>query len=51
MSGIMTVKKAIKIIDWWINHKNSAMETFQEKWKNSNDTYGVEKPLWIQIRQ
>ena len=41
----MTVQKAIKIIDWWIEHKKTTIETFQEKWKNSDDTYGVEKAL------
>jgi len=41
----MTVKKAIKIIDWWINQKKTAMTDFQEKWKNSDDKYGVEKSL------
>jgi hypothetical protein len=42
---MMTVKKAIKIIDWWINHKKTSITTFQEKWKNSKDKYGVEKSL------
>lgn len=41
----MTVKKAIKILDWWIDHKKTAMEKFQEEWKNSDDAYGVEKAL------
>jgi len=45
MSGMMTVKKAIKIIDWWIDHKKTTMIVFKEKWKNSDDTYGVEKSL------
>lgn len=42
---MMTIQKAIKIIDWWINHKKTSMSEFQEKWKNSDDTYGVEKSL------
>lgn len=42
---MMTVKKAIKILDWWINQKQEAMETLQEKWINSDDSYGVEKAL------
>ncbi|MEK0330095.1 MAG: hypothetical protein QQN49_02490 [Nitrosopumilus sp.] len=41
----MTVQKAIKILDWWINQKQQAMETLQEKWKYSDDSYGVEKTL------
>lgn len=42
---MMTVQKAIKIIDWWLEHKKTTMGKFQEKWKNSDDTYGVEKAL------
>ena len=34
----MTVQKAIKILDWWINQKQHAMEELQEKWKNSGDS-------------
>ena len=45
MSGMMTVQKAIKIIDWWLEHKKTTMDDFKEKWRNSNDTYGVEKAL------
>jgi len=40
---VMSVKKAIKILDWWIDHKKTTMQTFKEKWKNSDDTYGLEK--------
>jgi len=42
---MVTVKKAIKIIDWWINHKKTSMAAFQEKWKNSDDKNGVEKAI------
>ncbi len=45
MLGMMTVKKALKIIDWRIDHKKITMNVFQEKWKNSDDAYGVEKAL------
>ena len=42
----MTVKKAIKILDWWINHKKQSMEQLLKKWnydpKNPTD---VEKLL------
>ena len=41
----MTVQKAIKILDWWINQKKQAMEQLQEKWIHSDDSYGVEKTL------
>ena len=42
---VMTVQKAIKILDWWITQKHQAMETLQEKWKNSDDSYGISKTL------
>ena len=42
---MITVKKAIKTIDWWIDHKKTTMETFREKWKDSDDTYGVETAI------
>ena len=45
MSCMMTVKKAIKIIDWWIDHRKKNMENFKEQWRDSEDTYGVEKAL------
>lgn len=41
----MTIQKAIKIIDWWIEHKKTTMKKFQDKWSNSNDAYEVEKLL------
>lgn len=41
----MTVKKAIKIIDWWIDHKKTTMENFKEKWKDSDDAFGMEKTI------
>jgi len=28
----MTVKKAIKILDWWINQKKHGMEKLKEEW-------------------
>ena len=45
MSRTMTVQKAIKIIDWWLDRKKTTMEQFKEKWKDSDDAYGVEKTL------
>ena len=41
----MTVQKAIKILDWWINQKQQAMEKLEEEWKHSDDFYGVQKTL------
>lgn len=28
----MTVKKAIEILDWWINHKKQSMEQLRQEW-------------------
>ena len=42
---MMTVKKAIKILDWWIDNKKQGMEKFQKKWEHTADTYGVTKIL------
>jgi len=28
----MTVKKAIEILDWWINHKKQSVEQLVKKW-------------------
>ena len=33
----MTVKKAIKILDWWIDHKKQAMEQLKLEWKFDYD--------------
>jgi len=33
----MTVKKAIEIIDWWINHKKNAVELLKEKWYSGTE--------------
>ena len=41
----MTVKKAIRIIDWWISQKKEAMDTMKKKWASSDDMYGIEETL------
>ena len=41
----MTVKKAIKILDWWIKQKKHGIEKLKEEWDFSNDDYGVTKTL------
>jgi len=41
----MTVKKAIKILDWWIKQKKHGIEKFKEEWDFSDDDYGVTKTL------
>jgi len=33
----MTVKKAIEILDWWIDHKTQAMEKLKQGWKFDDD--------------
>jgi hypothetical protein len=45
MSGMMTVKKAIKIIDWWINQKKSGMVTLQKDWRFSDNSHGIGQTL------
>jgi len=41
----MTVNKAIKILDWWINQKKHGIEKLKEEWDYSDDDYGVTKTL------
>jgi len=38
----MTVNKAIKILDWWIDQKKHSMEKLKMEWDGSDD-YGVTK--------
>jgi len=45
MSGMMTVQKAIKILDWWIDQKKRGMEKFQKEWNYSDNTNGIAKTL------
>ena len=42
----MTVKKAIEILDWWINHKKQAMEQFKKEWNfQTNSVFEVAESL------
>ena len=41
----MTIKKAIKILDWWINQKTEAIQNLEKGWNYSNDNHGVGKTL------
>ncbi len=41
----MTIKKAIKILDWWIEQKTHGMEKLQKEWAFSKDMHDVEKIL------
>ncbi|MFQ5439877.1 MAG: hypothetical protein ACE5DL_00280 [Nitrosopumilaceae archaeon] len=41
----MTIKKAIKILDWWINQKKEAIQELEKDWNFSNDYHGVGKKL------
>lgn len=45
MSDMMTIQKAVKILDWWIRQKTQGMEKLQKKWTFSNDTHDVGKTL------
>ena len=44
----MTIKKAIKILDWWIYHKNQGMEELKTKWnyQEYDDATGVAKIIF-----
>ncbi len=44
----MTIKKAIKILDWWISHKNQGMEELKTKWnyQEYDDAMGVAKTIF-----
>lgn len=33
----MTIKKAIEILDWWINHKKQSMKQLKEEWNYDAD--------------
>ena len=41
----MTVKKAIKILDWWIDQRKKAMEEFKNNWDYKTDVEDVAKVL------
>jgi len=44
----MTVKKAIKILDWWIEHKKNGMEQLKKQWnyQTFDEATGVAKTLF-----
>ena len=44
----MTVKKAIKILDWWIADKKDGMEELKQKWnyQKYDDATGVAKIIF-----
>ena len=41
----MTIKKAIKILDWWIKQKTQGAEKLQKEWAFSKDMHDVGKIL------
>ena len=41
----MSVKKAIKILDWWINQKKYGMKKLQNEWNDSEDDYDIIRTL------
>ena len=41
----MTVKKAIKIMDWWINQKTQSMQQLVSEWNHIEDDKGIAKIL------
>jgi len=44
----MTVKKAIQILDWWINHKKETMEKLRKDWNitDIDKVTGTEKIIF-----
>lgn len=44
----MTVKKAIQIIDWWIEHKQNVMDQFRKEWnlESFDRATGIEKVIF-----
>ena len=41
----MSVKKAIKILNWWIGQKKHGMKKLQDEWNDSDDDFDVTKTL------
>jgi len=41
----MSVKKAIKILDWWIDQKKHGMKKLQNEWTDSENDYDVTRTL------
>jgi len=41
----MTVQKAIKIVDWWINQRKEGIEKLEKEWNYTNDDHGIGKTL------
>lgn len=44
----MTIKKAIQILDWWINHKKETIEKLRKDWNiaDIDKTTGTEKIIF-----
>lgn len=41
----MTLQKALKIIDWWVNQQKGAIEQLEKEWDYTTDSHGVGKTL------
>ena len=41
----MSVKKAIKILDWWINQKKQGIKKLQNEWTDSENEHDVTRTL------
>ncbi|WP_297473503.1 hypothetical protein [Nitrosopumilus sp.] len=41
----MTVKKAIKMLDWWIDQRKQAMEHFKKNWNYKTEVEDVAKAI------
>jgi len=41
----MTIKKAIKILDWWIAQRKQAMEEFKNNWDYKTEVVEIAKTM------
>jgi hypothetical protein len=41
----MSVKKTIKILDWWINQKKQGIKKLESEWNVSENDYDVTRTL------
>ena len=41
----MTLKKALKMIDWWIGQKKSGIAKLEKEWDFTDDSHSIGKSL------
>ena len=40
-TNFVSIKKTIKILDWWINQKKEGVLQIEKDWNFSNDFHGI----------